>query len=78
MLLYTKAHESITMSKKYTKLPRGMTWDDVNASIRRRKFLKELKTPTKKSDWVTALTHDGTDFEIKTNKRTGDFWVSHG
>lgn len=54
-----------------------MTRKDVNASIRRRKFLKELKTPTKKSDWAN-LTHDGTDFEIKTNTKTGDFWVSYG
>lgn len=51
-----------------------MTWDDVNASIRRKKFLDALKHP-KKDEWV-EITHDSTDFTINTN-RTGDFWVSY-
>jgi len=65
------------MSKKYTKLPRGMTWDDVNKKIRKQAFLDNLKHPKKKHYYDTVeLTHDGTDFTIKG---TGtDFWVEHG
>ena len=67
------------MSKRWTKLPRGVTWADVNTTMRaardRRNFLGTLKTP--KQVEFAKFTHDGTDFTVNTTK-TNDFWVSYG
>ena len=66
------------MSKKWSKLPRGVTQEDVNATMRaardRRNFLGTLKTP-RENKWG-VLTHDGTNFTVNATG-TNDFWVSY-
>ena len=66
------------MCKRWARLPRGVTIDDVNAKMRerrnRRGFLDELKAPKQK---YVEMTHDGTDFTIKA-RGNGDFWVDTG
>jgi hypothetical protein len=68
------------VSKKWTKLPRGVTWKQVNESRRRRKFLETLKHPKQK---YVELTHDGTDFTFDyggtaTVVRKEDEWHVYG
>jgi len=61
--------------KKYTILPRGMTWDQVNETIREKQrkevFVDKLKNG---EDEFIPFSHDGTDFGI-SHSTTHDFKV---
>jgi len=74
--------------KKYTRLPRGMTWDHVNEIFRERRrkaaFVDKLKNG---EDEYMSFSHDGTDFsmsdsttrdfKIIKNRGNGDFDVAY-
>jgi len=69
------------MSKKWTKLPRGMTWKQINFDrrerIRKMRFVDGLKHG---DNLVTidfeTMTHDGTNFNI-TAIGSKDFVVTY-
>ena len=64
--------------KKYTKLPRGMTWERVREISKERKkketFIDRLKNG---NDEYVKFRHNGTSFTINCTQ-TRDFHVTYG